>query len=271
MDPQQQNELTRLLAEQNNAMAALINKLKEENQQLEERLRQEIEEKGMVLEKIGIFMLEQNNPVLAGTEASIAKTETRIATTETLLLEIQQRENKRRLDDRRSLSKQQRQLTRSSKLMKLKLLETAKAVGIVKTGLSAHFFDELSLRRQCDHCHCACSAKLSYTCSTCEDFDTCSTCWDQGRRCFDEDHTDFARRSLIGTAAGRCRRALRPSTPTFGILCNLCEKIIEGIFYHCCHCSSDDFDICFSCVLEGKTCFQPTHFLQLFRGRPETY
>jgi hypothetical protein len=138
-------------------------------------------------------------------------------------------------------------------------------------------------------------------CNICGNFDICSPCYDKGRRCQNNSHKTHPRRSLVGTEAGNCRRTLRPPHARFRIPCNSCKKFINSnthgsvyfrmsnpftsltlkknvlfltnavllgfnltcIYADCCLCDSDNYDLCFDCVVVGHTCPDPSHLLQV--------
>lgn len=139
----------------------------------------------------------------------------------------------------------------------------AESKGLLKARTSSQFLNFTS--RYCDQCLYKVSAQLSYgalldslfsllsssvsqaghidyasrftsndivACTLCEDFDVCSRCWDKGLRCFETNHNRFARRSLIGTVVGTCKRACNPLSEAYPIECDSCGKRIEGVRYY---------------------------------------
>jgi hypothetical protein len=161
MDPRQQNELARLLTEQNSAMAALITKLKEENQQLEGQL-QRAEAESRLMKATEKSTREACKSMLEDLERkqqeSIAVLEEKVCT----IRSEAQGEKKRRQKVESSASRYQMQQTNLSLGRQLMIVRVQKEHGLLKAILSTRFFDELGLNRQCGHCLCACSVKLSY-------------------------------------------------------------------------------------------------------------
>lgn len=48
---------------------------------------------------------------------------------------------------------------------------------------------------------------------------------------------------------------------TFAVCCNICEEAVPDVHYHCSICDDGDFDLCQSCVNEGRTCHSDSHWL----------
>lgn len=125
-------------------------------------------------------------------------------------------------------------------------LELARIDGTVSVNFTSNL---LSIPiRSCSRCGSLTSAKLSYCkttislvcagerglklsrlgCSKCL-IDICQPCYLSGMRCSRTSHEPLARRSLTGTAAGKCKRATQDLKPS-QILCNWCKKPLDGLF-----------------------------------------
>ncbi|KAH8809993.1 hypothetical protein F5882DRAFT_391152 [Hyaloscypha sp. PMI_1271] len=40
-----------------------------------------------------------------------------------------------------------------------------------------------------------------------------------------------------------------------------CGKKISGLYFHCCICDNDNFDLCLQCVMGGRVCRDMGHIL----------
>ncbi|KAI1770149.1 hypothetical protein F4818DRAFT_455907 [Hypoxylon cercidicola] len=54
-----------------------------------------------------------------------------------------------------------------------------------------------------------------------------------------------------------CERARQDTR----LICTLCREFIkkDSVYWHCCPCKNDDFDLCLDCRKKGKTCWNKHH------------
>lgn len=242
----QRSELERLQAEQRTAWEDKIQKYQEELaaakkeqdaliREAEERNRKALEEREQMIRETKL----QNKKV----EEELARLKIKDAQ-ESRQRELSQKKLKRDLAWESITAKTKNQI---------KLFEEAKAARTVKCKISTAW-EQTLLGRYCDECLYPCSAQVSYSqfscdsttfsavlqrgaqsylltnaagCVSCNGFDLCSNCFDAGYRCFDIEHQGMARRSLVGTDRGQCRRALSPLNAKSRITCDRCAKLFD--------------------------------------------
>ncbi|KAG9845925.1 hypothetical protein KCU98_g6587, partial [Aureobasidium melanogenum] len=242
----QRSEMERLQAEQRKAWEDKMQKYQEELaaakkeqeaslREAEERLKKVVEEQEQINRETE-WEKERVKEELARLKIKDAQ--------ESRQRELSQRKLNRDLAWERITTKTKNQI---------KLFEEAKAARTVKCKVSTAW-EQTLLGRYCDECLYPCSAQVSYSqfscdstafsavlqrgaqsylltksagCVSCDGFDLCSNCFDAGYRCFDTEHQGMARRSLVGTDRGQCRRALSPLNAKSRITCDRCAKLFE--------------------------------------------
>ncbi|KAH8750694.1 P-loop containing nucleoside triphosphate hydrolase protein [Hyaloscypha sp. PMI_1271] len=140
-------------------------------------------------------------------------------------------------------------------------------IEIFNMGCAANFVNIASsahtvLTRFCDICLGNIGASFYYSCDKCngpdDSFDVCESCFRAAQTCPDEQHT-FQRKYEADTLNG-CSRAIRPAVTT-SLSCDRCGEAIKGLYFHCCICDGDDFDMCLTCVMNGRGCRNSQHRL----------
>lgn len=103
-----------------------------------------------------------------------------------------------------------------------------------------------------------------FHCNECNSYDICRDCYKSESHCHGSNHSLTLRMCAFDCTknpltVSDCRRPLLKS-----MSCTVCKQPVkQGVYYHCCSCDGDDFDICHSCYKSGNGCHSPErHVLQ---------
>ncbi len=108
---------------------------------------------------------------------------------------------------------------------------------------------------------CALMEIPSPDCEICYEgeFKLCKDCGDKpGIYCDEPSHwRDHVKKYTETDTQGNCARVVKPLRKGQTIVCSRCRCGLGALFFHCCFCEQDDFDMCLSCVLDVKSCRKP--------------
>ncbi|TKA73976.1 hypothetical protein B0A49_05112 [Cryomyces minteri] len=72
---------------------------------------------------------------------------------------------------------------------------------------------------------------------------------------------DGCHRDLVRDLAFRMRDYPQPYDSSWKVFCNACDSPMANVHFHCSTCDNGDYDLCQSCVDDGKTCPGEDHWL----------
>lgn len=117
----------------------------------------------------------------------------------------------------------------------------------------------------CDYCLKIIGDQVLYDCHTCPDLtggnwviSYCFECnYSKKTLCQAENH------QLVRDDCFKSSRCLDAAYPDLERWCDAvdCGKKISGLYFHCCICDSDNFDLCLQCVMGGRVCQDMGHVL----------
>ncbi|EPS45300.1 hypothetical protein H072_696 [Dactylellina haptotyla CBS 200.50] len=116
-----------------------------------------------------------------------------------------------------------------------------------------------ALGTACDNCFKTIGHTTYYKCAKCNDeldgFLLCETCHNApGVYCNYKSHFSDMTKERVSDGPPGCRHTISPWKPNASAACDRCKGQLGPLFFHCCKCRDDNFDICVNCISTAETC-----------------